>query len=164
MTLPSRSPFASARPGAPALRAARTFTLLVLTVALSGCGYFRSGTWEDDPKNFQRAFGSRQPPEVEVIHSRYTRYPHFTYEVVFYFQLRMSDAIARRAVEDPQYQQVEGPQAETAKHQVLDDAPAWFAPGDASRYEIWTTREPPGDNVILRDRRSGDYFIFFAQL
>ena len=74
--------------------------VLLISLGLVACGYFQAGTWEDDPKNWYRAFGEKLPPEVELAHSLYTRMPHFTHEHIFYLEFKadrefMSRMIAR---------------------------------------------------------------------
>jgi len=45
----------------------RLFTLFVAAFFLSGYGYLTSGTWQDDPDNWERAFRSGQPDNVTVV-------------------------------------------------------------------------------------------------
>jgi hypothetical protein len=47
-------------------------------VLVTGCGYLKSGTWEDDPANWERAFRSAKPEDVAVVHSRCWRSPHWS--------------------------------------------------------------------------------------
>src|SRR5882757_5268739 len=51
-----------------------------------------AGTWEDDPKNWYRAFNEAQPSDVKVVHSKYWRSNHFTYEFVYYFEVEATPA------------------------------------------------------------------------
>jgi hypothetical protein len=137
---------------------------VLLVLATAGCGYFQSGTWEDDPKNWERAFGSKKPDGAEVLRSRFTRYPHFTYEATFYFQMRLSDALERQLLEK-RFERLEGARALGAKEAVYSDAPTWFAPGKPERYNAWMLVDPQGvSGVVLRDRQTSDLFIFFSQL
>ena len=60
---------------------------VILTLLISiavGCG----GTYVDDKHNFERAFSSKRPPDVEVLRSVYTQTPHFTEEHEFYFDMK----------------------------------------------------------------------------
>src|SRR4051812_21318192 len=69
--------------------------LLVLTPA---CGYLAAGTWENDPKNWTRAFNESRPADgIEIVHSWYRRMPHWTAEFAWFFELKMS-ASARAAM------------------------------------------------------------------
>ena len=44
----------------------------------------RAGNWEDDPKNWYRAFNEEQPREVKVVHSKYWRINKTNGHVYFY--------------------------------------------------------------------------------
>jgi hypothetical protein len=132
-------------------------------VALAGCGYFRSGTWEDDPQNFERAFGSPKPAGAEVVHSRFTRYPHFTYEVTFYFQLQLTDDLLDTFLAHG-FRRMEGAAALEAKTMVFSDAPAWFAPEPPARYDAWALDDVAPAGIVLRDRVTRDVFVFMSQL
>jgi hypothetical protein len=46
-----------------------------------------AGTWEDDPKNWFRAFNEQTPPDVQVLHSKYWKSDHFTYEYIYFFEI-----------------------------------------------------------------------------
>ena len=35
-------------------------------ILAAGCGYVKSGTWEDDPSNWKRVFGYGKPTDVVV--------------------------------------------------------------------------------------------------
>ena len=52
----------------------------------------RAGTWEDDPKNWYRAFNEEQPSDLKIVHSKYWRSNHFTYEFVYYFEVEATPA------------------------------------------------------------------------
>jgi hypothetical protein len=45
--------------------------LIEILLGCAGCGYFAAGTWEDDPHNWDRAFNSRKPDDVIVVHSKF---------------------------------------------------------------------------------------------
>ena len=68
-------------------------SFLLLTAA---CGYFSSGTWEDDPKNWKRAWGSSKPDEVVMPHSWYWRSPHWSREEAYGFQFRWHNELFER--------------------------------------------------------------------
>ena len=53
----------------------------------AGCGYVQSGTWEDDPSNWTKAFRSTKPEDVVVLHSRYWRSAHWSYEAGHVFEV-----------------------------------------------------------------------------
>jgi hypothetical protein len=65
----------------------RNLGLAACLVLAAGCGYLKSGTWEDDPANWKRAFKSSKPDDVVVTHSRYWRAPHWSYEAGYVFEI-----------------------------------------------------------------------------
>jgi len=68
--------------------------MLLVVCCTAGCGYFASGTWDDDSKNWTRAFDTSKPPDVVVVHSRYSRFPHWTYEFEYYFHIAPNAALS----------------------------------------------------------------------
>jgi hypothetical protein len=141
----------------------RYLALAALALAFAGCGYFRSGTWDDDPDNLGRAFGTVPGPGIEVIHSRYTRFPHFTLEFVYWFQLRLGPDHLARLTEH--LARVDEAGAAEARAGVLAPEPAWFAPRAAGAYEAWVLQEAPSTSfVVFRDRATGDVFVHASQL
>ena len=117
-----------------------------------------SGSWDDDSKNWSRAFsGQTLPPDVKVLHSRYWKSPHFTYEAEYFFEF-------------------------TAPHKFIDDwisheklvltlptkentppyfhKPDWFTPRTLDEYEMWQPANAPNDKFRLyRDRSTGTLFV-----
>jgi hypothetical protein len=59
----------------------------VLSFKMQADSIRSAGTWEDDPKNWYRAFHEEQPSEVKVVHSKYWRSDHFTVEFIYYFEV-----------------------------------------------------------------------------
>jgi len=139
----------------------RPLAACVLAVALFGlgCGYFRSGTWEDDSGNWSRAFGSRQPSDVTVLHSKYWCSAHWTYEFQYFFEVapntRLRDELLKGKL-----RQVSGEAASKARKDLVGDVPSWFAPLDVTDYELWVTEDSPDDHrMVLIDRKSGVMFL-----
>src|SRR5215468_4553522 len=66
------------------MRIAYFFTIGIATLLTVGCG----GTYVDDKRNFERAFESKRPQNVQVLHSFYYISPHFTEEHEYYFQMK----------------------------------------------------------------------------
>jgi hypothetical protein len=135
---------------------------LIAFLLLSTLACHRSGTWVDDPENFNRALGIDPPAGVQLVRSWYWRSGHFTREEIYYFQLsapaRYADAFAKEngLVSS-------GPEA-VARFDYTQDRPAWFAPKDPGAYQVWRTPGPVPSGVVLRDRQSGDTFIYCSQL
>jgi hypothetical protein len=133
--------------------------LLVVVLFGAGCGYFTSGNWEDDPGNWSRAFGSRQPSGVTVLHSRYWRSAHWTYEFQYFFEVAPNTKLKGQLVAS-KLRQVTGEVAAKAKKNIVGDVPSWFSPKDVAEYEFWMFEESSGGNLMLLiDRKSGVMFL-----
>ncbi len=139
-----------------------TILFCPIALALAGCGYFMSGTWEDDPGNWQRAFNTRQPDDVTVVHSLYKRMPHFTYEFEYYFQIEANAALREQLFEGTDMVRVEGG-GDVKLHQ--GSAPSWFVPKDPGHYEVWQCRDRFECSLtVFIDTDTGDLFITDRQV
>jgi len=118
------------------MRALQIATVFLLFFATVTCGYFQAGSWEDDPKNWLRAFGEEKPTEVQVARSLYTRFPHFTHEHVFYFEFKASRDFLEAFIEKLELKRAP---ILTTQPEFLDrgpDAPEWFLP-EPTMFEPW---------------------------
>ena len=141
----------------------RTVVFLISLIGLIGCGYIKSGQWDDDPGNWDRAFGQfgqSVPKEWRVVHSRYWRNPHFTYEGSYYFQLRVSPE-GRRLLVQPDYVRLKPEQAEMQG--PCAPRPSWFAPKGFVQYEIWGAKEGTPNYRLLIDTKGSDAFFMDCQ-
>jgi len=138
-----------------------TITLsLLLVLGNAGCGYVKAGTWEDDPENWNRALRSTKPPEVEVMHSRYWRSPHWSYEFEYFFEIGPNAKLKEQLFGKNKLQQVTGDEAANIKRNVFRDPPKWFAPNDVTEYEVWVLEGEPNSNFkVLIDKKSGVTFF-----
>jgi hypothetical protein len=134
------------------------FLLIVLFNA--GCGYLTAGTWEDDPGNWNRALRSTKPPDVTVVHSKYWRSPHWTYEFEYFFEIAPNTTLTKQLFAQNKLRQVSGDEAAQSKKNVFGDAPSWFAPKAVTEYEVWVFEDQPDRNFkILIDKKSGVMFL-----
>jgi hypothetical protein len=95
--------------------------LLSFFIGLIGCGYVKSGQWDDDPRNWDRAFGQfglQIPKGWRVVQSRYWRYPHFTYEGGYYFQVQVSQE-GRHLLMHPDYVRLKPEEAAMQRGHVM---------------------------------------------
>tara|TARA_B100000959_G_C14816149_1_gene555928 strand:+ start:491 stop:937 length:447 start_codon:yes stop_codon:yes gene_type:complete len=140
---------------------ARPVVLLVATVVLlAGCGYYKAGTWEDDPKNWERAFNSSRPPDVVVVHSKYWCSPHWSHEFEYFFEIVPTPEFTEQLFIKNQLREIKGEEAETAKLNFFADKPAWFTPGQTTNYEVWVYKEEPDGNFrVFVNKHSGHLFL-----
>ena len=138
---------------------------LGLLLSLNGCGYFTSGTWENDPDNWGRAFQSKKPDDVVVLHSKYWRSPHWTYEFQYFFEIEHNDKLRERLFTQNKLIELEGKDAAEAKDKFSSEFPKWFAPKPASKYEIWVyADDPTGNFEIFIDKETGNLFLTDRQV
>jgi len=138
----------------------RSSIILLLLLALVGCGYFVAGTWEDDPQNWSRAFRSTKPPDVTVVHSRYWRSPHWTYEFQYFFEIAANIKLKKQLLAKNKLRQVTEDEATKIKKNVFGDAPSWFAPKSVTEYDVWVFADAPNRNLkVLVDKKSGVMFL-----
>ena len=127
------------------------FTLLIL----SGCGYFKAGTWENDPQNWHRVYGFDPPDHVQIINSYYWRSAHFTLEFEFYFEIAPNNEVLETFLSDESLRKVK-PQNEWID--FFQTKPEWFIPKDIKHYEVWIAKDS-GDNFkLFVDKDTGHIF------
>jgi hypothetical protein len=133
---------------------------IVLVAAAVGCGYVKSGRWDDEPGNWDRAFGQPVPKGWSVVHSRYWRYPHFTFEGGYYFHVRVSGD-GRQLLMQPDYIRLKPEEA--GMHGPCEAQPSWFAPKGFVEYGVWGVRGGTGNYRVLIDAKASDVFFMDCQ-
>jgi hypothetical protein len=144
----------------------RRCSLLVCALLLTtGCGYFMSGVWEDDPANWSRAFKSTKPDDVVVVHSKYWRAPHFTYEAGYMFEIAANQKLRDQLFTRNRLQKLEGAAAVESHQPCFSECPAWFAPKPIDEYEVWRYADAPRGNFrVLIDKKTGAMFLSDYQI
>jgi hypothetical protein len=133
---------------------------LGLLLCLNGCGYLTSGTWENDPDNWGRAFHSTKPNDVKVLHSKYWRSPHWTYEFEYFFEIERNDKLKTQLFTQNKLIMLEGKMAIEAKNQFFGESPRWFAPKTVDKYEVWKYEYIAGSNFrVFVDKETGNLFL-----
>ena len=131
--------------------------VLFLALCLAGC--HAAGTWEDDSKNFERILRVPQPKEVAVVHSRFWRSPHWSYEFEYFIQIQHNDDFRRRLFE---HNKLKTPNTDDEHKRITDffqEKPKWFIPRPLEQYEVWILSDEPGSHFrIFIDRDTGDIF------
>jgi hypothetical protein len=137
----------------------------ILMIFLAGCcGYCSSGTWEDDQKNFKRAWGYSKPSEIEMVHSWYWRSAHFTREEAYFFQFQWHEQLFQELVSKNAMKHVEyNGSSDVIAPQFCFDKPQWFIPKPIQAYQTWTC-EPDADCWLFRDVDTNEIFLYACQL
>ncbi len=131
--------------------------------AMQAESILHAGTWEDDPKNWHRAFKEEQPAGVRVVQSSYWRSSHFTVEFMYFFEVQATperrDAFMRRKSLD-----LVSPSSARSFRSTYhtDDTPSWFAPDPVDLYEVWD-RTPYFGSVWI-NKTNGHIFFYDVQL
>jgi len=134
--------------------------LIIAAVVIAGCGYVRSGTWDDVPENWHRAFQSARPDDVVVVHSRYWRAPHWTYEAGYMFEVRPNTAFREQLFGQNRLRKLPEAEMAEATRPCFGACPSWFAPKPLKRYEIWAYTNDPNSNFrVLIDSETGNIFL-----
>jgi len=143
----------------------RTAAAVLAVFLTSGCGYVMSGTWEDDPENWARAFESTKPPEVIVLHSKYSRSPHWSYEFQYFFEIAPNAGLEDQLITANKLRPLTVEEAAEERASLFSDPPPWFAPKSSASYEVWVFADEPGRNFrALIDKASGHMFVTDGQL
>ncbi|MBZ5538523.1 MAG: hypothetical protein LAO31_21470 [Acidobacteriia bacterium] len=144
---------------------ARSVVLAAFILAEFGCGYFRSGTRLDDPGNWQRAFRSTKPADVVVVHSRYWRSPHWTFEFEYFFEIAPHEKLREQLFRENKLRRLSINEAARSRDKGYGSIPAWFAPKPPDNYDIWVhAEEPRGDFQVIIDRETGTIFLSDRQV
>lgn len=138
--------------------------ILVACLVLVGfCGCHKSGTWENDPGNWKRAFGTLPPKQIQVLHSYYWRSPHFTREEEWIFHIKApasfhEEWLAAYKVRHPDATELQ------SLNNLKTRNPSWFVPKPFSEYEIWVLAEGAVRNfAMFVDQTNGEFFVTDSQ-
>lgn len=140
---------------------ARRSALIIVAIVTLACG--RSGTWADDPKNVERAWGVELPADVRLRHSWYWRSAHFTREEAYYFQFAWHPRWFEGFIAENRMRPATQPLESVVRDRTCFDRPAWFAPGDSSEYDVWVGPES-NNGVLLRHKVTKEMFVAACQL
>jgi hypothetical protein len=135
---------------------------LVTFAILQTEGKRQAGTWEDDPKNWYRAFKTEQPPEVTVIHSKYWRSDHFTDEHMYFFEVRSTPEWKDSFLRSRKVEPVPPSKARSFRDNNGSDVPIWFASDSTESFEVWD--QPGYYGSIWINKTNGHIFFFDIQL
>ncbi len=131
--------------------------------AMQADGIRNAGTWEDDPRNWFRAFGEEQPTQVKVVHSKYWRSNHFTKEFIYYFEVEATTEWRDAFLTKRELTQVHPSVARSFRMNThSDDIPGWFAPDPVELYDVWDKAGYFGS--IWINKTNGHIYFYDAEL
>ena len=130
---------------------------LVAIVCLAACEK-KSGTWTNDPKNWERAFGEKKENGVVVQNSWYWRSPHFALEYEFFFTLSAWEPYRKKALDalkDGILIDVSGP---GGLPKFFNHKPKWFVPKGREKYQILQGKSENANEhfYLFIDRETGE--------
>lgn len=134
----------------------RLACIVVCGIHLVSCNG-ESGSWDDDAKNWSRAFGGQQQdPGVKVAHSRYWKSAHFTCEAEYFFEFTAPQEFLDAWIVA---QKLLPTRATKENAPPYFSKPDWFTPKALGDYEMWLPgNEPYSKFRIYRDRSTGTLF------
>ena len=122
-----------------------------------------AGTWEDDPKNWDRAFNEKQPARVKVVHSRYWRPDHFAVEFTYYFEVQATPEWKDAFLRNRGLALVFPSTARSFRTNTHSDGfPNWFAPDPVESYDVWDKAGSYGSVWI--NKTNGHIYFYDWQL
>ena len=104
--------------------------ILALVLLLTIC--CNSGTYDNDPKSWEKVFGEDSPKEIEVIQSRFWKSAHWSYEFEFYCEMNATKDFLT-------YYFIDHFKLKSQKEKVVfysDNKPNWFI-NNIENYEVW---------------------------
>lgn len=132
----------------------RSVLVFLFILFLTGC---QSGTWENDPKNWERAFDSTPPSEITIVNSWYWRSVHFTLEFEYFFEIIVPNELRQELIFYNDFQKVDS--IENIDLNFSKNKPKWFVPKEMSAYDIYGSAEIHDNFKIFIDRETGHIFL-----
>ena len=117
-----------------------------------------AGTWHDDPKNWNRAFGQDPPEGVSVVHSYYWESDHFTHEFIYFFEVKASHQWLEAFLRERKAEPV-APQNARRFEVHYDGTPDWFVPDPIESYDVW---DKPGYHGSIWEKKSDGHIYFYG--
>ena len=122
-----------------------------------------AGTWEDDSQNWYRAFHEQVPAKLKVVHSKYWRSNHFTYEFMYWFEIEATPEWKDEFLKKHDLKQVSPSLARSFRTNThSDDTPTWFAPDPVELYDVWDKAGYFGS--VWVNRSNGHIHFYEVQL
>ncbi len=134
------------------------FPIILIVLFGNSCGYFYSGTWEDEDKNWERAYNQELPERVKLIHSWYWRSPHWSLEQALYFEIEYNEEIKQNFLKSGNIEKVDS--KDYHRISFFKDKPQWFVPKSFKFYDIWMGTKLYDNFILFIDKQ--DSLIFWT--
>jgi hypothetical protein len=135
-----------------------------MILVAAGCGYFTSGTWEDDPENWERAFHYSKPNDVVVVHSRFSRFAHWTNEYEYFFQIEPNEKFLDNILSANNLEIID---KKIYQEFFLDpgfNRPAWFLLKDLDHFKVWGYKDFKLNHfLVFLDNEDQSIFLYNRQ-
>jgi hypothetical protein len=101
-----------------------------------------------------------------VVHSRFWRSPHWTYEFEYFIQIQPNDKFTKSLFDHNKFKEVRLTNNETDSiTHFVQDKPAWFLPKPISNYEVWAYSDEPDSRFrLFIDKISKELFLSDNQI
>jgi hypothetical protein len=129
-------------------------------MTFASCGYLSSGKWEDDDKNWTRAYKHPLPDTIDLVHSWYWRSPHWSLEQAMYFEIKHNEGIKENFIKYEDVVRLE--LKDTININFFGQKPKWFIPKSFKDYHIWKSNL--GNFLLFLDTENGDLYWTDYQL
>ena len=138
----------------------RLFILCITSLFFISC---HSGEWENQDKNWERAFsGQSKPDNVKILNSYYWRSPHFTYEAQYFFRLEVGEEYMNTWI---QHSKCKLTASTVVEADFPNDRPDWFVPKELSKYKIWRPSDDQFSQFrIFKNLETNEFYVTDTEL
>jgi hypothetical protein len=135
----------------------RVYIIFLIAITCFNCG---SGTFENDPDTWYKAFGENPPEQVEIINSRFWKSAHWSYEFELYVEFKATnDFINSYFLKRFDFKETTKPKLDLG---FKDEKPNWFVSNKFEQYSIY---ESTTNNMVLfRNNSSKINYLYALQL
>jgi hypothetical protein len=134
--------------------------IFLLLMVLTSCGYFSTGKWEDDNKNWARAYKQPLPDTIDLLHSWYWRSPHWSLEQAMYFEIKYNAGVKENFIKYPDMIRLD--EKDTINLEFFNEKPKWFTYKPLRKYTIWKSNLT--NFLLFLDKENGHLYWTDYQL
>jgi hypothetical protein len=136
------------------------FLIFSIFLFFPNCGIIKSGSWDDDEKNWNRVFNENTPKDIKIIHSYYSCGPYFIlYEGSYIFQIKASDNYLKELINDPFLRKSDITDNVNLLARFGSVNREWFPKKELSHYDVWIAKEGNSNYMVYIDKHSNLIFI-----